>query len=333
MYRRKISLIPSCLEDERKRILDICTATNLPIKVIPFLGNLLFDDAHTTLLNQVRDIKVEVLLGREPIKFDNADIRSFINNKVCMVTGGGGLIGSELVRQIAKYDPKRIIIVDICENYAYEIQQDLIMEYGDTLDLVVRIASVRDYYRMNQLFSIYKPQIVFHKEVPFFIVESYKSIRTNVTFSLSTFDRKIFAVSSSNPGEGKSTTSANIAIAMAQSGSKVLLIDADMRKSVQHKIFGIKNKKGLSSAVSKISSLEDCIQKNVMENLDVMTAGPIPPNPSELLASEQMTAILNELSEKYTVIIIDTPPVNVVTDAMELAKNISGIIMVVRYAV
>ncbi|HRR77936.1 MAG TPA: polysaccharide biosynthesis tyrosine autokinase [Ruminococcus sp.] len=171
------------------------------------------------------------------------------------------------------------------------------------------------------------------KEVPFFIVESYKSIRTNVTFSLSTFDKKIFAVSSSNPGEGKSTTSANIAIAMAQSGSKVLLIDADMRKSVQHKIFGIKNKKGLSSAVSKMSSLEDCIQKNVMENLDVLTAGPIPPNPSELLGSEQMTVILNELSEKYAVIIIDTPPVNVVTDAMELAKNISGIIMVVRYAV
>ena len=164
-------------------------------------------------------------------------------------------------------------------------------------------------------------------------IESYKSIRTNVTFSLSTFDRKIFAVSSSNPGEGKSTTSANIAIAMAQSGSKVLLIDADMRKSVQHKIFGIKNNKGLSSAVSKMKKLEDCIQKNVMENLDVMTAGPIPPNPSELLSSEQMTAILNELSEKYAVIIIDTPPVNVVTDAMELAKNISGIIIVIRYAV
>ena len=171
------------------------------------------------------------------------------------------------------------------------------------------------------------------KDIPFFIVESYKSIRTNVTFALSTFEKKIFAVSSANPGDGKSTTSANIAIAMAQSGSKVLLIDADMRKSVQHKIFGIKNKKGLSSAVSKMSSLEDCIQKNVMENLDILTAGPIPPNPSELLASEQMTAILNELSEKYAVIIIDTPPVNVVTDAMELAKNISGIIMVVRYAV
>lgn len=171
------------------------------------------------------------------------------------------------------------------------------------------------------------------KDVPFYVVESFKSIRTNVTFSLSTFERKIFAVSSPNPGEGKSTTSANIAIAMAQRGSKILLIDADMRKSVQHKIFGIKNKVGLSSAISKMSTLDACIQKNVVENLDVMTAGPIPPNPSELLASDQMTAILNELIEKYDTILIDTPPVNIVTDAMELAKNISGIILVVRYAV
>ena len=170
------------------------------------------------------------------------------------------------------------------------------------------------------------------KDVPFYVVESYKSIRTNVTFALSTVERKIFAVSSANPGEGKSTTSANIAIAMAQGGNKVLLIDGDMRKSVQHKIFSLKNKKGLSTAVSKMQKLDDCIQTNVMENLDVMTSGPIPPNPSELLASENMTAILNELSEKYDCIIIDTPPVNVVTDAMELAKNISGIILVLRYA-
>jgi capsular exopolysaccharide synthesis family protein len=170
------------------------------------------------------------------------------------------------------------------------------------------------------------------KNVPFYIVESYKSIRTNIMFSLSTVEKKIFAVSSANPGEGKSTTSANIAIAMAQGGNRVLLIDADMRKAVQHKIFGLKNKKGLSYAISKMSRLDDCIQKNVMENLDVMTAGPIPPNPSELLASENMTAMMEKLIQEYSVIIIDTPPINVVTDAMELAKNISGIIMVLRYA-
>ena len=169
------------------------------------------------------------------------------------------------------------------------------------------------------------------KDAPFHIIESYKSIRTNLSFALSTVEKKTFVVSSANPGEGKSTTSANIAIAIAQSGSHVLLIDADMRKSVQHKIFELVNKKGLSTAVSKMHTPDECIQKNVMENLDVMTAGPIPPNPSELLASDTMEQMLNELSEKYDAILIDTPPVNVVTDAMELAKSVSGIVLVVRY--
>lgn len=169
------------------------------------------------------------------------------------------------------------------------------------------------------------------KETPFHIIESYKSIRTNLSFALSTVDKKIFAISSANPGEGKSTTSANIAIAMAQGGNHVLLIDADMRKSVQHKIFKLVNKKGISTAISKMHKPDQCIQKNVMENLDIMTAGPIPPNPSELLASDMMEKMLNDLSQKYDVILIDTPPVNVVTDAMELAKNISGIVLVVRY--
>ena len=171
------------------------------------------------------------------------------------------------------------------------------------------------------------------KDAPFHIIESYKSIRTNLSFALSTVEKKTFAVSSANPGEGKSTTTANIAIAIAESGSHVLLIDADMRKSVQHKIFELVNKKGLSTAVSKIHTSDECIQKNVMENLDVLTSGPIPPNPSELLASDSMTSILETLRDRYTTIVIDTPPVNVVTDAMELAKNVSGIIMVVRYGI
>lgn len=170
-------------------------------------------------------------------------------------------------------------------------------------------------------------------DIPFYIVESYKSIRTNVTFSLSTNEKSIFAVSSANPGDGVSTATANIAIAMAQSGSKVLLIDADMRKPIQHEVFGLSNQKGLSAVLGKMKQPDKCIQKNVMENLDVLTAGPIPPNPSELLGSEQMTGLLDELSSQYSVIIIDTPPVNVVTDAMELAKSVSGIILVVRYGV
>ena len=186
-----ILAIPSLTSDERKAIIDICNETKLPLKIVPFIGNLILDDS-SSLLGQVRDIKVEELLGRNPIKFDNKDIRDFISGKICMVTGGGGSIGSELVRQIARYNPKKIIIVDIYENNAYEIQQELVMEYGSELDLVTLIASVRDYFRMNQIFERYKPQIVFHaaahKHVPLMESSPMEAIKNNVigTFNVAT---------------------------------------------------------------------------------------------------------------------------------------------------
>ena len=186
-----ILAIPSLNSDERKAIIDICNETKLPLKIVPFIGTLILDDS-ATLLGQVRDINVEELLGRDPITFDNKDIRNFISGKVCMVTGGGGSIGSELVRQIARYSPKRIIIVDIYENNAYEIQQELVMDYGDKLDLVTLIASVRDYYRINQIFERYKPQIVFHaaahKHVPLMENSPMEAIKNNVigTFNVAT---------------------------------------------------------------------------------------------------------------------------------------------------
>ncbi len=182
--------IPSCMDEERQKILERCSSIKVPVKVIPFIGNLIFDDEHTTILKQMRDIKVEDLLGREPITFDNTDIQNFIRGKVCMVTGGGGSIGSELVRQIAKYDPEQIIIVDIYENNAYTIQQELKDVYGDTLNFVTLIASVRDYFRMNQIFERYKPQIVFHaaahKHVPLMEASPMEAIKNNVigTFNM-----------------------------------------------------------------------------------------------------------------------------------------------------
>ncbi|MBR3419316.1 MAG: polysaccharide biosynthesis protein [Oscillospiraceae bacterium] len=186
-----IFAVPSAVEDERAHVMEICFKTGVPVKIVPFIGNLIFDEK-TPLLEQVRDIKVEDLLGRDPIKFDNEDIRRFISGKVCMVTGGGGSIGSELVRQIAKYNPKQVIIVDIYENNAYEIQQELVMEYGQKLNLVTLIASVRDYYRINQIFKKYKPQVVFHaaahKHVPLMEVSPMEAIKNNIvgTFNVAT---------------------------------------------------------------------------------------------------------------------------------------------------
>lgn len=187
-----IFAIPSCPESERQRILDICSKTALPVKVIPFISDVVFNDENNPIINQIHDIRVEDLLGREPIRFDNDDIKSFIEGKICMVTGGGGSIGSELVRQIAKYQPKQIIIVDIYENSAYEIQQELIMEYGSKLDLITLIASVRDYFRMNQIFEKYKPDLVFHaaahKHVPLMEISPMEAIKNNVigTFNVAT---------------------------------------------------------------------------------------------------------------------------------------------------
>jgi FlaA1/EpsC-like NDP-sugar epimerase len=179
-----IFAIPSALEEERKSILNTCSATDVPVKVVPFIKDLIFENDSCIMLNNIRDIKVEDLLGREPVTFDNEEVQNFITGKVCMITGGGGSIGSELVRQIAMYKPKQIIIVDIYENNAYQIQQELQMNYGSSLDFVTLIASVRDYDRMNQIFKRYKPQLVFHaaahKHVPLMENSPMEAIKNNV---------------------------------------------------------------------------------------------------------------------------------------------------------
>lgn len=188
--------IPSCPPADRQAILDLCSQTGLPIKILPFVGSLLdtsnLGDGATNFVGQIRDIKVEDLLGREAIKFNNVGVLNFIQGKVCMITGGGGSIGSELVRQIAKYNPRQIVIVDIYENNAYEIQQELVMEYGDKLNLVTLIASVRDYFRMSEIFKKYRPDVVFHaaahKHVPLMENNPMEAIKNNVigTFNMAT---------------------------------------------------------------------------------------------------------------------------------------------------
>ena len=168
------------------------------------------------------------------------------------------------------------------------------------------------------------------EKTPFQIREAYKAIRTNLIFALGTSDKKIIEISSSSPEEYKSTTTANLAIAMSQTGAKVLLIDADMRKPVQHKIFRQDNSKGLSKVLAGLEELGDCIKQNVLPNLDVFTAGPTPPNPSELLGSKNMEVLLDALEKYYDIIFIDTPPVNVVTDALSMSKYTSGVLLLVR---
>ena len=179
-----IFAIPSCTQEERKRIMGYCSESGCRIKTVPYLSQLFLDDNAPQIMSQVQDINIEDLLGRPPITFNKKKIREFIYGKVCMVTGGGGSIGAELVRQIAKYYPEQIIIVDIYENNAYDIQQELYIDYGDSLNLVTLIASVRDYNKMEQIFNEYHPQVVFHaaahKHVPLMEVSPTEAVKNNI---------------------------------------------------------------------------------------------------------------------------------------------------------
>lgn len=165
----------------------------------------------------------------------------------------------------------------------------------------------------------------------FSLVESYKSLRTNILFSLPAKEngcRKIL-LTSANPGDGKTTTSVNMAITLAQANIRVLIIDADMRKPTVHKYFGIESRVGLSNALSGMNKLDECIQPvKQTENLWVITSGILPPNPSELLSSKNMTQLIETLETRFDFIIIDTPPVNIVTDALAVSKLVDGVAVV-----
>ena len=169
-----------------------------------------------------------------------------------------------------------------------------------------------------------------HKNLEFTATEQYKLIRANLDFTLPV-DQKcpVIGVTSSMRGEGKSTTAVNLSYVFAEKGSKVLLIDADLRKPTTHKYFGLPYKKGLSNYLAGQDTLEDCIQKVPdVENLYHMASGVIPPNPAELLAGKQMEVLFEKLDEMFDVIIVDTPPVNVVADALSICRFVDGVTIV-----
>lgn len=162
------------------------------------------------------------------------------------------------------------------------------------------------------------------------ISEGYRMLRTNIEFSAINDKMQIIMVTSCNPGEGKSITCANMAVTFAQANKRVLVIDADLRKPSQHNIFTISNHKGLTNVLVNQKEPEDVIQHTNTENLSVITAGPTPHNPSELLSSKLMAALLEKIREIYDVIIIDTPSIMSLTDAQIVATQSDGVVLVIE---
>lgn len=174
-----IAVLPA---NEKKRILDICARTNLEVKIVPNIYNLVASSKPVT--PEIRQVEVEDLLGREPVIFDPEKCDAYIRGKVVMVTGGGGSIGSELCRQVAKLSPKNIIILDIYENNAYDIQQELVREHGDSLNFEVQIASIRDKAKLEKIFEEKNIDVIFHaaahKHVPLMEYNPEEAVKNNV---------------------------------------------------------------------------------------------------------------------------------------------------------
>ena len=161
------------------------------------------------------------------------------------------------------------------------------------------------------------------------VSEAYRTIRTNIKFSnIAGRELKTIMLTSATPNEGKSTTISNLAVVMAQAGHSVVLCDCDFRNPTQHKIFGLHNK-GLSNCVATGSNVMDIIQQTSVPNLYVLTSGPVAPNPSELLASQNMVDILAELKQHFDYVLVDTPPIMPVTDAAVVSAKVDGTILVI----
>ena len=179
--------IPSIKNERRSQILSECLKTSCAVKTLPIVPEI---GSRKSLMGSLRDITPEELLGREPVKIADEKIYNFVNNKTVLITGGGGSIGSEICRQVAANNPKKLVLIDVYENNAYSIQQELIGKYGDKLKLEVYITTVCDYRKINSIFAAEKPDIVVHaaahKHVPLMETVPDEAVKNNVFGTINT---------------------------------------------------------------------------------------------------------------------------------------------------
>ncbi len=174
--------ISNITAQDKKEILNICQETGVKLRVLPGTADLI---KNKNIMQNLRDVEIDDILGREPIELDNSDIAEFIKDKTILVTGGGGSIGSELCRQIVKYEPKRLVIFDIYENNLYNIEMELRQKkYDEKMEIIPVVGSVRDKNRLEKIFKDYKPFLVFHaaahKHVPLMQINPLEAIKNNV---------------------------------------------------------------------------------------------------------------------------------------------------------
>lgn len=214
-----------------------------------------------------------------------------------------------------------------------DIQSFSLAYLGEVPELVEARSGKKKRRKKKNKQSAMQGMLLCASGLPFPFSEAYRSIRTNLMFSLAPQAHKIVAITSPNASDGKSLTAANVAMALAMMEKRILFIDADLRKPVQHMRLQLKNLVGLSEVLGRMATWQEARHVNALPNMDVLTAGTCPPNPSELLASPAMQELLTEAEDQYDYIVIDTPPVNVVSDVLGMASFIGGILLVARYQV
>ena len=189
---------------------------------------------------------------------------------------------------------------------------------------------------MSNAPSVIQPDVIMLAEPRSPMAEAYRTLRTNIQFASLEKPVRRLLLTSSGPDEGKSTTAANLAVAMAQAEMKVILVDADLRRPSQHEIFSLDNSQGLTSmflgktpGLGAGAHMEPPLRATAGPGLSVLTSGPLPPNPAELLGSARMDSVLDELTRRADIVLVDTPPVVAVTDAAVLSAKVDGCLLVV----
>jgi len=161
------------------------------------------------------------------------------------------------------------------------------------------------------------------------VAEAYRGLRTNIQFANLDKDIRTLLITSSTQGEGKSTTLANLAVALVQDGKRVLIVDCDLRRPTQHKIFWVPNDEGITTYIATNTDSKSLIKTTVVPGLDLLPTGPIPPNPSEMVGSKKVRILLASLAAEYGTVLIDSPPLVPVTDAAILSAQVDGVLLVI----